>query len=264
VSLPPAALDFLAERDCLQDFQDHLRKILVRALGNKGQEALVVMVCELQPKRSADESRPCPHFHCVFVGGGPKRGSWYFEPSELDAMIVRALGRVGCFGVDCSKAGTVVPVKKSVRAYLSCYLRKKNVDVGPWVGTEHERLLPRQWWQWSRPLQQWAKGLTVPTDPAFLPWVHRNREALAERGLIRWRVVEIDNPAVPVTLEINWLSLNCLAVVVSLWQEAEWELRWWDSFLPPDGCSDPFQHSQQHQHLRAAGGVGAPVLPVDR
>lgn len=237
VSLPGPALDWIAQHDRLTDFAQALRHVLVRALRRKDQDPLVVSVCELQPDRSANEYRPCPHFHVVFVGKNSSRGHWYFSTSELDAMIVQVLERIGCFGIDCSKAGTVVPVKKSVRAYLSCYLRKKNVDVTPWIGTHHETLLPRQWWQWSRPLQQWAKGHTVPTDPAFLPWVHENRVALGERGLIGWRVVPIENPQVPVTLEVNWLTLDKLAQVVSLWHEIQWEIQFWNQCNPSLGCS---------------------------
>ena len=144
-------------------------------------------------------------------------------------------------------AGNVQQVKKSVRAYLSKYMTKGSGDVEPWVGTEGETLLPRQWWFWSKPLRAFVLAHVFPIVFDFLVWVHNNRKEIEEAGLARFRVLPLSDPAAPLTYEVSWLRCSFLAELVCLWSEDQWDVQWWRGYRlithhNSNGCSHPRQH----------------------
>ncbi len=226
ITLPSEALDRLAELDTVHVFQDRVRKLLDRRIREKGRTPYVVGVVELQPERSAAENRPCPHWHIVYKA---KRHSWDFwvlKTWELDGIIGAALATAGVHGVDLRAAGRVESVRKSVCAYLACYMTKKQVDPTPWVGSRWEPLLPRQWWFWTRPLRLWVLQHVLPMAFDFLAWVHRHREAIQNRELARFRLLDLPDPRAPATWEVNWLSCEHLAQLAYLWQLDTWDAQW--------------------------------------
>lgn len=223
ITLPPEALDRLAQLDAVHVFQDRVRKELDRRVRAKGRESLAVGVCELQPKRSARENRPCPHWHIAYKAKRWRGDWWVLEPEELDEIIRAALATAGVVGVPLGRAGRVEPIKASVCAYMACYMTKKQVDPSPWVGGPWESLLPRQWWFWTRPLRVWVVRHILPICFAFLNWCHEHREPIERRELARFRLLELPDPRAPATWEINWLGCEQFAQLVAAWQLDSWD-----------------------------------------
>lgn len=226
ISLPSESLTALAQAGTLPAFQDRVRKELVRLLRAAGLPALVVGVAELQPRRSRAEGRPCPHWHIVFQGRRDRRSPWALSRAQLDGVIAAALASAGARGPDLRSAGNVQQVKRSVRAYLSKYMTKGSGDCAAWKGTEHEALIPHQWWFWSRPLRAWVLQHVFPVLFEFLAWVHAHRKPLEDRGLARFRQLDLSDPRAPVTWEVNWLNCASVAQVFCIWQLDEWDTEW--------------------------------------
>lgn len=237
VSLPTEALRDLCRLDSWPQFQDRLRKELARRLQAAGLPALVVGVAELQPKRSRAAGMACPHLHLVFQGRKSRGSHWALNPADLDEVIRAALATAGVqapaeIGAEVwlAQAGNVQQVRKSVRAYLSKYMTKGGNDVAPFVGSESEALLPRQWWFWSRPLRSWVLEHVLPIAFPFLLWVHFHREELQQLGLIRVRILDLPDPRAPLTIEVNWLSPEHCAEVIRIWQDDVWDANWHENY----------------------------------
>lgn len=144
---------------------------------------------------------------------------------------------------DLSTAGNVQQVKKSVRAYLSKYMTKGSGDCAQWVGSEHEALIPHQWWFWTRRLRAWVLEHILPLAFPFLAWVHANRHAITDQGLARFRVLDLPDPRAPLTFEINWLNCERVAQLAYLWQLDSWDTEWHrQSRISAHGCPLPVQH----------------------
>lgn len=226
ITLPAEALDRLAQLDTVHVFQDRVRKELDRRVRSKGRQSLAVGVCELQPKRSAREDRPCPHWHIAYKAKRWRTDSWVLDTDELDEIIRAALATAGVEGVPLERAGRVEEIKKSVCAYMACYMTKKQVDPTPWVGGPWEALLPRQWWFWTRPLRAWVLRHILPMAFDFLNWCHEHREPIERRELARFRLLDLPDPRAPATWEINWQSCENVAAIVQAWQLDQWDAQW--------------------------------------
>jgi hypothetical protein len=237
ITLPPEALDQLEASGRWPEFQDRVRKELVRRLQLAGLRPLVVGVVELQPKRTRREGRPCPHLHVVFRGRAHRWQDWAIStcvgPHPFDSIIAAALETAGVVppdGVDqsvwLSKAGKIESIKKSVRAYLACYLTKDQGSPGRFAGTGSMTLIPLQWWFWSAPLRRMVMAHIFPIPFDFLFWCHRYRDELVSRGLIAHRELKIPDPRAPRTWEIHWLSVDRMAEVVVAWQLDLWDATW--------------------------------------
>ena len=229
ISLPSESLNALAQGDNLPVFQDRLRKELSRLLRASGLPDLVVGVAELQPKRSRAEGRPCPHWHIVFQGRKNRGSGWVLHQEQLDAVIAAALATAGVRGPDLRSAGNVQQVRRSVRAYLSKYMTKGSGDCAAWIGTKHERLIPHQWWFWTRRLRAWVLEHVLPIAFPFLAWVHEHRQPIEAQGLARFRVLDLPDPRAPTTFEVNWLGCEEVAQLLYLWQTDQWDSQWFRS-----------------------------------
>ena len=251
VTLPEEAVVQLGALDAVAAFQDRLRLELLRQLELAGAPLLVIGVAELQPARTMREIRPAPHWHVVFPNRrSSRKGDYWLKLEVLDRVIASACWSAGIRGkVNLRRAGRTEPIKKSVRAYMAKYMSKGSQDCRRWVGSEHESLLPRQWWFWSRPLRAWVLEHLLPIAFAFLAWVHEHRGGLVELGLIAHRRIPLSDPRAPDTYEINWLSCDRLGALIYLWQTDEWDAEWGRSSRLIHGSPNPGQHSQQHQHL---------------
>lgn len=233
VSLPTEALLALARSDRWAQFQDRLRKELIRKLRSAGLPGLAVGVAELQPRRSLAAGMPCPHLHVVFQGRKTRGHAWALSRADLDGVIAAALATAGVHapdGIEASDwlacAGNVQQVKKSVRAYLAKYMTKGSDDTSEWIGHPAESLIPRQWWFWGRDLRNWVREHIFPIAFTFLLWVHTHRVELEQLGLARFRILPLEDPRAPITYEVNWLSSEHLARLVSLWQVDCWDEEW--------------------------------------
>lgn len=230
ISLPTESLSALCRAGTLPAFQDRVRRELARLLTAAGLPALVVGVAELQPKRSRAEGRPCPHWHIVFQGRRDRGSCWALSRERLDGVIAAALATAGVNVPDLRSAGNVQGVRRSVRAYLSKYMTKGSGDCAAWVGTAHENLIPHQWWFWTGQLRAWVVAHIFPIAFPFLAWVHEHRQGLEARGLVRFRRLELSDPAAPITYEANWLGCAELALLVHIWQVDAWDADWQRSY----------------------------------
>ena len=95
-----------------------------------------------------------------------------------------------------------------------------------------------------------SAGNVQPMAVPFLCWVHANRQELQELGLIRLRVLDLPDPRAPLTYEVNWLSPNHLAEVVSAWQDDEWDAEWHRNYR---------LHQWQHSRLHPSPATSTPT-----
>jgi len=233
VTVPTEGLLSLLRLGTWDQFQDRVRKELDRKLRAVGLPSLVIGVVELQPKRSRATGLPCPHLHVVFQGRTRRGARWALSPTDLDGVILAALATAGVSVPDgCDpegwirSAGNVQQVKRSVRAYLSKYMTKGSGDCARWIGSEKENLIPRQWWFWTRTMRDWVVRHILPLALPFMAWVHVNRAGLADRGVIRWRELDLPDPRAPRTFEVDWLSTDGFAELFAFWLEEEWDAEW--------------------------------------
>jgi hypothetical protein len=207
----------------------------------------VVGVVELHPERSIKEGRPCPHLHVAFVGRQHRRARWALSTADLDLIICKALIAAQCFDLDVKAAGNVQPVKKSVGAYLSHYLKKGSGP--PAVCGRGFQLCPRQWFFQSRPMLGMVRALTVRLPLPFVAWIHERWSVLPEQGWGTWQQVEIADPRAPAVFSILWESVAAVAAAIACWQECLWEAQWQANHRLLYDRSNPLKHPQRDQHL---------------
>lgn len=241
VTLSPAQLDWIERYDSWPAFQGAIRHRLVRALRRRGLRPLVVGVVELHPERSVAEGRPCPHIHVAFVGRAHRRARWALTTADLDLIICKALMAAQCFDLDVRAAGNVQPVRRSVGAYLSHYLKKGHSSSMVCLGLP--LLVPRQWFFQSRPLLQLVRHLTIRLPLAFVAFLHERWHVLSERGWGEWQQVEIADPRAPAVFSILWESVAAVAAAVAWWQESIEDADWWLNYCLLHGRAHPRQHS---------------------
>ena len=254
VTLSPSQLDWIERYDSWPDFQSAIRHRLVRALRRRGLRPLVVGVVELHPERSAAECRPCPHIHVAFVGRAHRRARWALSTADLDLIICKALIAAQCFDLDVRAAGNVQPVRRSVGAYLSHYLKKSSSSSLVCLGPAY--LCPRQWFFQSRPLLQLVRHLTVRLPLPFVAFLHERWSVISEQGWGEWQQVQIADPRAPAVFSILWDSVSAVVQALAWWQESQWQAEWDSNYRLLYERSHPGQHPQQHQHLRTASHVG--------
>ena len=74
------------------EFQRRIHDLLVRYLKAHGDQAVVIGVCEIGPKRFARTGRPDPHIHVITSGWGRRRpdGQWLLCPDAMDDLVAKA------------------------------------------------------------------------------------------------------------------------------------------------------------------------------
>jgi hypothetical protein len=261
VTLSPAQLDWIERYDSWPAFQSAIRHRLVRALRRRGLRPLVVGVVELHPERSAAEGRPCPHIHVAFVGRAHRRARWSLSTADLDLIICKALIAAQCFDLDVRAAGNVQPVRQSVGAYLSHYMKKGSASAVLCLGPF--RTVPRQWFFQSRALLSLVRHLTVRLPLQFVAFLHERWSALCERGWGEWQQVEIADPRAPAVFSILWDSVAAVAAAIAWWQESLWDAEWQSNHLLLHVRTQPRQHPEHDQHLRTSRYVGDSVPAVN-
>jgi hypothetical protein len=202
---------------------------------------------ELHPERSKAEGRPCPHIHVAFVGRSHSRARWALSTADLDLIIVKALVAAQCFDLEVKAAGNVQPVKKSVGAYLSHYLKKGAGSVGVCLGPF--RTVPRQWFFQSRQLLQLVRRLTIRLPLPFVSFLHERWQVISDAGWGQWQQVEIADPRAPAVFSIIWDSVAAVAEALAWWQEAVWDADWKLNSDLGHGRSHPRQHPLRDQYL---------------
>ena len=108
------------------EFQRRIHDLLVRYLKAHGDQALVIGVCEIGPKRFARTGRPDPHIHVITSGWGRRRpdGQWLLCPDAMDDLVAKACQYAGLPSAPRPSASRVEPVLHSVASYMSKYLTK--------------------------------------------------------------------------------------------------------------------------------------------
>jgi len=238
VTLTDQDLDGIALAGSLDLFQDRLRKELLRQLRLHGLPQTVVGVVELQPKRSARDGRPAPHFHVVFQGKRRRDKTWRLSTEVLDRVILSALGSAFQTVTQAGNRGNVQGVRKSVRAYLAKYLTKGSSAVSRYRGYWAQRLIPRQWWFMTRELLALVLRHITPILTGFVRFVHEQRAHLEEAGFCRVRKLDLQDPRAPATWEANFLSPWHLSQLLVVWCEEEWQDHWEKEQRIARGCPD--------------------------
>jgi hypothetical protein len=129
-----------------------------------------------------------------------------------------------CFDLDVRAAGNVQPVRRSVGAYLSHYMKKAYAS--SMVCSVLPRLVPRQWFFQSRPLLHLVRHLTIRLPLPFVAFLHERWSVISEQGWGEWQQVEIQDPRAPAVFSILWDSVAAVAAAMGWWQELIWDARW--------------------------------------
>ena len=168
-------------------FQRRIHDLLVRYLKSYGDEAVVVGVVEVGPKRFARTGRLDPHIHVITSGWGRRRpdGQWLLCPDAMDELVAKACQYAGLPSLHRPSASRVEPVRHSVASYMSKYLTKElPVDVEK-VDSEMQALIPHQWWFRSAAAKALVEGCLIRLPPAFAAFVARCHGKLEALGLGR-------------------------------------------------------------------------------
>jgi hypothetical protein len=194
VTLPKPALKALAEvSDGVAAFQESLRQEIERLLRRRGLNPEVVGVAEIQPERLRRTGEFAPHWHLVFRGRKTAGHGWALNRAELDHLIALCLHRVcGCW-FDCSKAGNVQQVRKSVAAYLGKYMKKGLCPQAQHLlDSAPVNLIPKQWWLMTEPLRKALITRTFCLNTTFLQFVDAVESFLESEGLlfVSWHLKE--------------------------------------------------------------------------
>lgn len=267
ITLPTPALFHLLWGAGWAKFQDEVRHRLRQLLVKKGLPPLLVGVVEVQPKRLLKKGVFAPHLHIVFQGRHHFRGAWVLTTEDLDGVIKSALLRCGVRMVNdeawepfLKSAGNVQQVKKSVRAYLSEYMTKGCDDVAPYAGGFWDRLIPKQWWLWSRECRQMVEAHRINLPQGFIGWVFKNRDVFVERGLIYCFWLDVPQEAYA-TWRVRWLKTENLALIVSEWMESLEDRTW--RALTEVGVYRQRGRSLYGRPLALSGGPSSPeALPL--
>lgn len=258
VSVPDQALAGLAEPMAWARFQSNLRHRLVRLLKRRMGQALVLGVVEVHPKRSERMGYAIPHLHILYRGKRPGERRWRIRTHELDRMIGQALEAAGVVGVDCSRSGRVVAVKKSVAAYLSSYMTKKAAPVFERGRGEFPVIRVCQWWLMSRAMKQWIEDCTVPVDPNFLAFaIDRIRKGVAGFQAFVSRV-PIADPCCPPCWRVSFVGVDSLREALRRWLTLTGSMTSAANTLLNDR-SLPGINPEQHKLLRKTCLLGLPV-----
>jgi hypothetical protein len=160
--------------------------------------------------------------------------------ADLDLIICKALIAAQCFDLDVRAAGNVQPVRRSVGAYLSHYMKKGHSSSMVCLGLP--LLVPRQWFFQSRPLLHLVRHLTVRLPLPFVAFLHERWSVLSERGWGEWQQVVIADPRAPAVFSILWESVAAVAAAVAWWQEELWNVDWMANHLLLHDRANAGQH----------------------
>jgi hypothetical protein len=209
-------------------FQRALPDLLARFLRAAGVPALVLAVVELGSERTTRTGRPMPHIHLVCAGWGERAsdGGWLLRPEAMDRLVAGACRAAGLADRERPAASKVEKVRRSVKAYLSSYL-KKGSDLSPCdLGDGWDALVPHQWWNRSREAKALRDGHTFRLPVAFAAFVEQQRKRLERLALgvgllktIGRRQTKTVDRAIEV-LCFQWASVETLQ------QGLEWFVVW--------------------------------------
>ena len=216
ITLPDEVLAELLVLDAWHVFQGAIRQELSRRLQRLGLQPLVLAVAELHPERSIAAGQALPHLHVLFQGKRDGGGPWLLSPSQLDGIIVGALGRAGVVVADLPAAGKVEAIRRSVRRYLSKYVSKaprQSVGGSDLAMLGDPRLCPRQWWFMSKQLLARIEEATKTLPAEFLAWLIDRARPSWRGALYVVQRVPIADPSAPscwtVAFRSPWALFLC-------------------------------------------------------
>ena len=252
ITLPPAAMEAVIDRDLWPRFQQTVRHRLHLALKRRGLPPLALAVAELHPKRSGRMVQAMPHLHVLFRGRLSRRDGWAFTPSDLDRLIVAALKACGIVAVAVNSAGNVQAIKRSVRRYLSKYVSKAShvsQTAEPVEGLGSPNGCPRQWWFMTAELLALVVDATRRLPAPFLAWLCDRAMPPARGQLYTVQRVPIADPRAPSVYVVEFRSPWALFLCWESYEKAV--ILGPDPNRPTIRHDDPcpVQHPLRHQQL---------------
>lgn len=187
VSLPDEDYPELAQSGGWPKFQRRVIDLLVRYLKAHGDEAVVIAVVEVGPKRLARTGMPMPHIHVLTTGWGRRHpeGGWLLSPDRMDDLVSKAAQYAGLPLRERPACSQVAPVLHSVASYMSKYLTKEMPAGSEWEQSDFSSLIPHQWWNQSEACRALVHGCIFKLPPAFAAFVVRCHGKLEALGLGR-------------------------------------------------------------------------------
>ena len=182
INLPDEDYVALSDSGKWPIFQRRIYDLLARYLKDYGDEAVIIGVCEIGPKRLARTGRAYPHIHVITTGWGRRHpeGGWLLSPDRMDELVSKACQYAGLSSARRIAASEVAEVRHSVASYMSGYLTKHAPIDMEALGPEQQALIPHQWWNQSEACKAMVDGCFFKLPPAFAAFVVRSM-AMLER-----------------------------------------------------------------------------------
>jgi len=161
ITLPP--MSDQARREVVEAWPALTRELLrwlSRRLERQGLPPVVCSVTEIQPRRLAETSEACLHWHLLWLNVPSKFGKWAIDPNEFRAWIASLLSRT----IPSYKSGfvnvNVKRVKGEAARYLAKYMSKGKQQVQEAMEDWGAGLCPRTWWNMTKPTRDMVKAAT--------------------------------------------------------------------------------------------------------
>jgi hypothetical protein len=233
VTLPDSDYERIRELGTWQRFQNAVRDAVARLLRAAGEADLVLCVVELGTERTLRTGRPMPHIHVVCSGWGVRAddGGWLLRPAVMDGLVEQACLAAGLSSGGRPACSRLEPIRKSVRSYLSAYLKKGSDMSNAKIDAGWDELIPRQWWNRSQALKALRDGHVWRLPSSFAAFVIQQRRRLEGLGLGLGRLVTVgrrQSKTVDLPIEVlcfQWASVDAFQ------QGLEWFAAWGHS--PP-------------------------------
>lgn len=220
ITLPDEEAEAIT-RDQLARFQSVWMQFARRALIAAGLPPLVVLVAEFHPNRRTISGAPVLHWHYAYLGRTTAEADWCIDTGRWHRLIrwawSAAFGRPRPHTYGCR----VEKVRKDPGRYMSKYLSKARSDCTRFVGTEHERCIPRQWWGWSGELRDLVRAARIRPPSGFLRWCCRWRRELEELGECLAGDIRIGDEGPRVGVWFGWADAGAIDRAVARWLEDE-------------------------------------------
>jgi CRP-like cAMP-binding protein len=191
VTLPDEDYELLRENGGWPVFQRAVADLLARHLRAAGDPALVLAVVELGLKRTTRTGRPMPHIHVVCSGWGKREpsGEWLLRPAVMDRLVADACRAAGLPDRERAAGSRLEAIRKSVRAYLSPYLKKGSSVSEADTSDGWDALVPHQWWNRSQEAKALRDGHIWKLPRDFAAFVDQQRRRLEKLHLGAARMV---------------------------------------------------------------------------
>lgn len=134
------------------DIQERFMSLLSKRFKRDGHEFVYAYANEIQPERWFNRGQCCAHTHMCLLGKGAK-GSWWYRFEDYKSIWTEATNQI--LGEATEPGGLdLQPIKVSIAAYLSSYLKKAGVNIDTVLKSEPECMIPTNWVGMSKALKK--------------------------------------------------------------------------------------------------------------